>query len=167
MHFLGDVAGVERVTHDLRRPLPLDAETIDYVACLDVLEHVDDKERVFAELARVAARGVIVSLPNINCIDYLRNAILGRPLSKQYRFAVDDAADRHRWSPSYGDLFEWADNRTGLGFEVRCIGQSLAATRVVPLLLLPMHLKVFNVIFLFRKTRHANQTGADREAAAS
>ncbi len=43
--------------------LPLPAASVDLVLAIEVLEHVDDPERALAEIARVARRDVILSVP--------------------------------------------------------------------------------------------------------
>ena len=43
--------------------LPFDDGAFDLVLCLEVLEHVPDPRRAVRELARVAARDVVVSVP--------------------------------------------------------------------------------------------------------
>jgi SAM-dependent methyltransferase len=151
LDFPARLEGVEAVQHDLRQSLPFKSNSFDFVACLDVIEHIDDKERLFDDLLRVARIGLVVSLPNINCIDYLRSAVRGRPLSKHYRFMVDDFADRHRWAPSYGEIFAWADAKQRPGIAVRCLARTCANTRLLPLSLLPDYMSVFNVILLFEK----------------
>src|SRR5262249_27946146 len=46
--------------------LPFGAAAFDVVCCCDVLEHVDDLDRVIAEIARVMARGGVFFFDTIN-----------------------------------------------------------------------------------------------------
>jgi ubiquinone/menaquinone biosynthesis C-methylase UbiE len=43
--------------------LPFAARSFDTVTCLEVLEHLDDPSAAVRELARVARRAVVVSVP--------------------------------------------------------------------------------------------------------
>jgi SAM-dependent methyltransferase len=43
--------------------LPFAARSFDVVTCLEVLEHLDDPGRAVSELARVARRAVVLSVP--------------------------------------------------------------------------------------------------------
>lgn len=93
--------GVRFVRHDLEQGLAFPDDSFDVVVCNDVLEHVENKVRLFSELLRVGRRHVLVSLPNTQHWRYIRGLIRGR-MSKQYNFLVDDGVDRHRWVTYYG-----------------------------------------------------------------
>jgi SAM-dependent methyltransferase len=54
---------LEFVTGDLSDGLPYTRDEFDLVCATEVLEHVPEPERVVAEMARVAARHLIVSVP--------------------------------------------------------------------------------------------------------
>ncbi|HOX35093.1 MAG TPA: class I SAM-dependent methyltransferase [Methanoregulaceae archaeon] len=44
--------------------LPFPDNTFDIVTCVDVIEHVEDYDRLIADMMRVARRGVFISTPN-------------------------------------------------------------------------------------------------------
>lgn len=56
--------------------LPFRAGSFDTVTCFETLEHVPDPERAMAELARVAARRVIVTVPNCLVTDGMKRSSL-------------------------------------------------------------------------------------------
>jgi len=151
LEFRGSASGIETCRHDLRQALPYGAGEFECVTALDVLEHIEDKQRVFRDLVRVSAKYVVVSLPNINSITYLVSMIRGRPLSAHYRFSTADHGDRHRWAPSYPELFEWAEEQQSTDLQATCLAQTVANWRRLPLMLLPRYMQVFNVVFLFEK----------------
>lgn len=92
--------GVEFLSHDLETPLPFTDDSFDCIVCTDVLEHVERKTQLAREMARVARRGVLISLPNTQHYSYVRGLRRG-DMGKQYRFDVEDGADRHRWVTYY------------------------------------------------------------------
>jgi hypothetical protein len=77
--------------------LPFPDQHFDTVLAADVLEHLERIHAVFDEMCRVAARHVIVSLPNPvhNFIDAITAGQGGR--LKFYGLPVDPPKDRHRW----------------------------------------------------------------------
>lgn len=92
--------GIEFLSHDLESPLPFDDDSFDCVICTDVLEHVERKNQLARELARVSRKGVLVSLPNTQHYSYIKGLRRGN-MGKQYRFDLEDGADRHRWVTFY------------------------------------------------------------------
>ena len=72
--------------------LPFQDGRFDTVACFEVIEHVPDPVKVLKELARVARRYVIVSVPNCEVPDSLRKGdykhYLTRHASLIYRSLV-------------------------------------------------------------------------------
>jgi len=92
--------GVEFLSHDLEQPLPFEDNSFDCIVCTDVLEHVERKQQLARELARVSRKGVIVSLPNTQHYSYIKGLKRGN-MGKQYRFDVEDGSDRHRWITYY------------------------------------------------------------------
>ena len=92
--------GVEFLSHDLETPLPFDDNSFDCIVCTDVLEHVERKQQLARELARVSRDGVIVSLPNTQHYSYIKGLKRGN-MGKQYRFDIEDRSDRHRWITYY------------------------------------------------------------------
>ncbi len=93
-----DVGGSADVRLDLDRTehLPFPDGAFECVVCLDVLEHLEALHRTFAELVRVAARHLIVSLPN--CWVTARVPIRrGRGSFAHYGLPPEPPTDRHRW----------------------------------------------------------------------
>jgi SAM-dependent methyltransferase len=99
----GGYVGLDRtpqadVQHDLVLDphLPFEARAFDTVVCWDVLEHVERPDGLFAELARVARKHLLVSLPNPwnAARKQLRR---GRGAIEHYGLPLDPPADRHRW----------------------------------------------------------------------
>ena len=81
--------------------IPLHAAAFDLVAALDIVEHVDDDQAAFAELARVAAPGATL--------------LLSVPLHPEAWTGFDDLVGHHRrYTPAL--LLERLD---GSGFSVR------------------------------------------------
>lgn len=71
--------------------LPADAEGVDLVLCLDVLEHLRDPWRVVANLTRLLRPGgaMIVSLPNLRFFKALGPLVLG-----DFRYRDSGVMDR-------------------------------------------------------------------------
>jgi SAM-dependent methyltransferase len=95
--------GVDRSAQaDLRldlarvKRLPFEDQSFDTVVCWDVLEHLEHPQALFAELARVAHRDVLVSLPNPwnAARKQLRR---GRGTIEHYGLPLELPPDRHRW----------------------------------------------------------------------
>lgn len=92
--------------------LPFADRQFDTVLCTDVLEHLEHCHAVFDELCRVAARHVVVSLPNP-----LRNLIIGLfhdasgGRLKYYGLPTERPPDRHRWFFGAQDAAEFLTAR--------------------------------------------------------
>ncbi|MEW6071843.1 MAG: methyltransferase domain-containing protein [Planctomycetota bacterium] len=93
-----DVAGDPDLRLDLARceRLPFADGAFPCVLCIEVLEHLENLHAMFDELVRVAARHVVVSLPN--CWRDARRPIeRGAGSFAHYGLPLDPPADRHRW----------------------------------------------------------------------
>jgi SAM-dependent methyltransferase len=109
LDYLGiDAGGEPDLTVDLESgPLPFADASFDVVVCSDVLEHLDNLHRTFAELARVARRRLIVSLPN--CWAAARRPLhRGKGKIGHYGLPGEPPTDRHKW------FFSLAEGRTFL-----------------------------------------------------
>ncbi|MCB9832871.1 MAG: class I SAM-dependent methyltransferase [Planctomycetes bacterium] len=98
-HYVGvDRSSAADVKHDLQSggALPFADRSFDTVICTDVLEHLDNLHAIFAELVRVSARHVLVSLPN-NWNAARLPLRRGRGSFKHYGLPLDPPEDRHRW----------------------------------------------------------------------
>jgi len=90
-----------------RDDLPCGDRSFDTVLATDVLEHLERCHAIFDELCRVAARHVVVSLPNPlhNLIHELTTGATGEDGRggggganlKYYGLPTDAPGDRHRW----------------------------------------------------------------------
>lgn len=87
---------IEFMKCDLEQPLPFADESFDIVICNDVLEHVERKNQLMAELCRIAKERLIICLPNTQSLDYIFGLLRGK-MSSKYKFNVEDGLDRHRW----------------------------------------------------------------------
>jgi hypothetical protein len=90
---------------DLEQPVPLPDQSFDFVAVLDVLEHVEGAHAALRELLRLARRAVFVSLPNLNSLKYRARYLFTGRLNGKYRLLPEHQGDRHRWLPVYADLY--------------------------------------------------------------
>jgi SAM-dependent methyltransferase len=97
-----DIAGFPDivVNLDTSHPLPFADASFETVICIEVLEHLDNLHHVFAELARVSAAQVIVSLPNC-WRDARRPLERGRGHFAHYGLPAERPVDRHKWFFSY------------------------------------------------------------------
>lgn len=75
--------------------LPLDDATFDSVACCDVLEHVDDLERVIAEAARVLKPGGVFLFDTID--PTLRRKIASIQVMQEWPSSAFVPPDVHVW----------------------------------------------------------------------
>lgn len=101
-HYVGiDIVGAPDVRVDLERgALPFGDRSFDTVICIDVLEHLEEFNDVFAELFRVARRYVIVSLPNMYALGFRLRCLRGRVIAKEYSLMP---RNRHKWLPGFSE----------------------------------------------------------------
>ena len=101
--------------------LTFEEDSYDTVVCLDVLEHLSDPDGVMWQLARIARRFIIVSLPNcwFGAYDHLARGC-GTP--RHYGLHPDGPADGHRWWFNFDDAdhwLQWQAKRNGLTIRER------------------------------------------------
>ena len=93
-----DVSGKpDRIVNleDIER-LPFGDGEFDTVVCSDVLEHLDNLHSIFGELVRVAARNLVISLPN-NWVNARRPIERGHGSFAHYGLPPEPPKDRHKW----------------------------------------------------------------------
>lgn len=76
--------------------LPFKDKEFDLVVCTDVLEHLETIHAIYAEIMRVSAKDVIITLPVATRISIIKKILSRKPLAR-YGLPVDRPADRHRW----------------------------------------------------------------------
>lgn len=104
---------------DLERPLPLPDRSFDFVAALDVLEHLEHAHAALAELMRVARREVFLSLPNLGSLKYRAQFLFTGRIGGKYLLLPEHQGDRHRWLPIYADIYPFVSiNARRHGFQV-------------------------------------------------
>lgn len=93
-----DVGGKPDLLVDLETAerLPFGDRAFDTVLCSDVLEHLDNLHRVFAELVRVSGRWLVISLPN-NWTNARRPIERGAGSFAFYGLPAEKPKDRHKW----------------------------------------------------------------------
>lgn len=114
-----DLDGRHDYHFDLERPMPLPDQAFDFVAALDVLEHVEHTHYALRELLRVTRRTLFISLPNMNSIKYRGRYLMSGRLNGKYWLLPQHQQDRHRWLPIYNEIYAYlAANAQRQGFEI-------------------------------------------------
>jgi SAM-dependent methyltransferase len=129
-----DIAGKPdlRIDLDAEYPWPIEDGKFDAVICTEVLEHLNELHRAFAELLRITRRYVVISVPN--ALPAVYGYVTRRPVvvddgtpsgvgsgrfAKFYGLPVDRPGDRHRWFFSYSEAHEFFQRNAGpLGYRV-------------------------------------------------
>ena len=93
-----DVGGTPDRVVDLEKEngLPFADNSFDCIVCSDVLEHLNNIHRIFAELVRVTRGHIILSLPN-NWTNARRPVERGKGAIGHYGLPVEPPKDRHKW----------------------------------------------------------------------
>jgi hypothetical protein len=101
--------GVDQVA-DVEGGLPFADRTFDAVIALDLLEHTNHIWFVYDELMRVAAKQVIVLLPNAYHWRFRLWYLRGKEMDK-YVLSSEPILDRHRWLISYNTAHRFCFER--------------------------------------------------------
>lgn len=120
--------GTVRHVADLAKGLPFPDRSFEYVAALDVVEHLEDFEGAVDELLRVAGGALFVMLPNLAYVLFRWRFLRSGRISGKYDMALGQGRDRHRWLTilSQTDAFmrDFAKSRK-LDLEIRRFNDSL------------------------------------------
>lgn len=117
------IAGTEIKPGDLDKNLPYEAESFDYIVCVEGLEHIENPANAIREFARLLKKNglLIVSVPNImNVEERLKWLFSGytshfKPLSRE---AITDI--KHEIGDEYSGMEEVALHVNPIGYsEVR------------------------------------------------
>lgn len=165
-----DIAGTPDEKIDLEKieRLPFGDSSYDTVACLDVLEHIENIHRISDELFRVAKQSVIITLPNptrsIWNFIFKRKTDKGAGYgiySKYYGLPLEVPEDRHRWFFTCDEAVRFVSHKAGQnGFSVSVVETDLDHKRITSLprliarvgaLLFGKHLFADSVIFLLER----------------
>ena len=75
--------------------LPLDNDCFDFVSCCDVLEHVDDLEKVICEISRVLKPGGVFFYDTINRT--ARSYLLAIKIAQEWKLTAWEQHGTHAW----------------------------------------------------------------------
>jgi hypothetical protein len=144
---------------DLEQPLPAADDAYEFVAALDVLEHVEHFQAAYHELLRITRQRLFVSLPNLTHLSHrLRFFFTGR-MGEKYRLPPEHPGDRHRWLTHYADLVTFMEYQARTaGVTVRqfnWIPGYAPLDRLISYLPLPPGLKAYTLLFEITKAGRA------------
>ena len=92
-----EAKGLPVVVADLARGLPFDDASVELVAALDVVEHLDDFLAGLEELERVTSRYVVLTLPNLAHFLFRARFLVTGRIGGKYDLVYGQGRDRHRW----------------------------------------------------------------------
>ena len=102
-------------------PLPFADSSFDTILCTDVLEHIDNIYNAYDELFRVAARKVIISLPN-NWVGLPLSILAGRNLTHRAGYGLPPfpkgVGERHKHWFNHEEAADFLIGRVPAGFRV-------------------------------------------------
>ncbi len=126
-----DLGGGHDFALDLEQPLPLPDHSFDYVVALDVLEHVEHIHQAFHELARLARRSVLLSLPNLAAWPRRWSFFWrGHLNTGKYDLLPEHQGDRHRWLTVYPEMNRFvAENARRAGLHWQALVEELEYPR--------------------------------------
>lgn len=90
-----------------------DQNQYETIACLDVLEHIENIHEVFDDICRVASDYAIISLPNNYMMRDIKKALLtGQTVSRKfYGLPPEKPEDRHKWFFNYQQAKSFMNRR--------------------------------------------------------
>lgn len=144
--YLGiDVAGKPDMVVNLEQTprLPFSDGEFDTVVCSDVLEHLDNLHATFTELARVAGKHLVISLPN-NWVNARRPIERGHGSFLHYGLPPEPPKDRHKWFFSLSEALAFFEAQA-LRHKLRLL-QTLATEKPRPA-----------IVRLLRRARYPQQ----------
>lgn len=94
---------------NLEEPLPLADRSVDFIAALDVLEHLERMHDALFDLLRVARSAAVISLPNLSCLSLRWQFLRQGELGGKYTLPPDDIDDRHRWLTTFDQIVAWVE----------------------------------------------------------
>jgi hypothetical protein len=102
-------------------PLPFEDGSFDTVVCTDVLEHIDNIYNAYDELFRVAARKVVISLPN-NWVLFPMSMLAGRNKTHHAGYGLPSfekgIGERHKFWFNHEEAADFLVGRVPSGFRV-------------------------------------------------
>jgi len=111
-----DIAGDPDIVVDLEKEALSRFETNEFetIACLDVLEHLDNIHEVFDDLCRVSSNYVLISLPNNYMMRDMKTSLLtGQTVSREfYGLPGEKPDDRHKWMFNYEQAKSFVEYRS-------------------------------------------------------
>lgn len=127
-----DLEGKHDFIVNLEERLPMEDKSFDFVAALDVLEHVENIHGAFAELARITGKKMIISLPNMGALGQRWSFFArGRLRTQKYDLPPEHPGDRHRWLTVRGqtDAFV-AAAAAGAGMRLDAVVEEIEGNRL-------------------------------------
>lgn len=104
---------VEFAKADLEKALPFEENSFDCIICTDEIDHIESKNQLAREIARVSPLYVNISLPNPKRKSYVGGLKRGNMSGKNI-FDVEDGVDRRRWVTFYEEKRNLSRNTIGL-----------------------------------------------------
>ena len=96
---------------DLERPTGFPDDEFDFVAALDVLEHVEHTHNALDELIRITRKRLFVAIPNMSALSFRIQFLVSGRISGKYDLGVEHQGDRHRWLTTYSQTADFVKAR--------------------------------------------------------
>ena len=92
------------VIMDLNSDFRFEKNSFDYIAAVDVIEHIDKPLKVINECLNISKKMVIINLPNVAYYEFILKFALKGDLGKQYHFSGKKEDDKHCWFTNYHNI---------------------------------------------------------------